>query len=263
MIELWDTPPLFNPSFGYDKPSFSPYILNDGNKHPALIICPGGAYTRRSIHEGEPIALYFNSVGISCFVLNYRVAPYKYPASFYDLIRCIKFVRSKSDEWGIYNNQIAVLGFSAGGHLVSTVAVHKENGYTKRDNIDNHSAIPDAVILCYPVIDFENYGHKESIKNLLGENPEPEMIKYLSTHNFVDKTTPQTFLWHTFEDSSVPVENSMLFAKALRENDVPFELHIFNKGKHGLALKDELGPNKIWAVLCKNWLKSIGFDIKS
>lgn len=261
IIKLWENNvPFFNPLFEDIAPSIIPFLINDNKTHPAIIICPGGAYIRRSSHEGETVAKWLNSIGISSFVLNYRVHPYKYPANINDLIRAVKLVRSKANEFKISSDKIGVMGFSAGGHLVSILAVHGEKDYQAvNDYVDNFSSKPDVLILCYPVIDLINFGHSESIKNLLGENNKKGMLYYLSTHYHVNKSVPPTFLWHTFEDSSVPIENSLLFAFSLKNYMIPFELHIFQHGRHGLGIKEELNYTLAWKELCVNWLKSINF----
>lgn len=244
-----------------DMPSIVPYIVNDGSHHGAIIICPGGGYVERAFHEGEPVALWLNSIGISAFVLNYRVAPsYRYPYPFMDIQRATRLVRYHADEWHIDPNRIGVMGFSAGGHLASTLGTHFDSGCPDaEDPIDRITCRPDAMILCYPVITFGEYRHHGSMISLLGDNPSDDMIKFLSNELHVSSDTPPTFLWHTADDEVVAVENSLLFARALRRCGVPFELHVYPHGPHGLGLALEEPSVKSWTELCARWLKDQGF----
>ncbi|MCM8901920.1 alpha/beta hydrolase [Caldicoprobacter algeriensis] len=244
-----------------DTPSIVPYIVNSGDARGAIIICPGGGYVRRACHEGEPVALWLNSIGISAFVLNYCVAPsYRYPYPFMDMQRVIRYVRYNAADWNIEPNHIGIMGFSAGGHLASTVGTHFDNGSADvEDPINRMSCRPDAMILCYPVITFGEYRHHGSMVSLIGENPSDELIKLLSNELHVMPDTPPAFLWHTADDQAVHVQNSLLFAEALRRCGVPFELHIYPHGRHGLGLA--LGEPSVssWTELCARWLKNLGF----
>lgn len=261
MIKLWDGgTPGFNPEIKQDFPSIKPYIINSAAPCGAVIVCPGGGYSHKAAHEGEPIALWLNSIGLSAFVLNYRVAPYKHPYPLKDAQRAIRYVRYNASEWNINPNQIGILGFSAGGHLASTAGTHFDEGDTNaQDPIDTVSSRPDAMVLCYPVISFGEYGHKGSMVNLLGEKPD-EALKYsLSNENSVSNNTPPAFLWHTADDQSVNVENSLMFSSSLKKHEVPFELHVFPHGRHGLGLAQELPDVSMWTALCEKWFRGIGF----
>lgn len=262
MIPLWERDiPGYDPKINNGEvPSLIPYLLENGKVNSAIIVFPGGGYVKRADHEGEPIALWLNSIGASAFVLNYRVAPYRYPYPLLDAKRAIRLVRYNAEKFSINPNKIGILGFSAGGHLACMSAVHFDNGEpNSEDPIERVSSKPDALILCYPVISFLRFYHKGSMISLLGENPPEELRILLSGENNVKQDTPPTFIWHTADDSAVPVENSILFVEALRRFDIPFELHIFQNGRHGLGLaKDNLLVSK-WTQLCENWLKGIGF----
>lgn len=262
MISLWEEKdiPGFDPELSEHIPAIIPYVIDTQKPTGAVIVFPGGGYSHRAYHEGEPVALWLNSIGISAFVLEYRVSPYRYPYPLLDAKRAIRYVRYHAKEWNIDPDRIGVLGFSAGGHLASTVGTHFDLGDANSDDpIERISCRPDAMILCYPVISFGEFRHDGSMRSLLGDNPSQDMITLLSNETQVTADTPPTFLWHTANDSGVPVENSLLFASALSKNKVPFELHVFPDGRHGLGLAQEHPQVKVWTKLCEKWLKSIGF----
>lgn len=260
-INLWeDKAPGYNPDFSKEQPSITPYIIEDGKVHSAFIVFPGGGYCMRADHEGEPLALWLNSLGISAFVLNYRVAPYKYPYPIMDAQRAIRLVRHRAEEWNIDAEKIGILGFSAGGHLASSAGTHFDYGNkTSEDIMEKVSSRPDAMVLCYPVISFGEYRHDGSMVALLGENPDEKLRYSFSNENSVTEDTPPTFLWHTSDDDAVPVENSLMFASSLRKKKIPFELHVFPKGHHGLGMSEEISHVAQWVKLCENWLRSINF----
>lgn len=254
---LWPETRLEN---NEDVPTLTPYLVEHSVGRGAIIICPGGSYQRRANHEGEPIAKWLNSLGISAFVLNYRVAPYKHPAPLSDAQRAIRFVRFHSKDWNLDKQKVAILGFSAGGHLAASASTLSSfHAYQPSDEIDQESYRPDFAILCYPVISFlENY-HDGSLHNLLGENPTNELRANLSNELNVSTHTPPTFLWHTADDATVPVENSLLYARALSKWNVPYEMHIFPNGRHGLGLAESDVVVGQWKDLCKSWLVRQGF----
>lgn len=261
MISLWEKDiPGFDPELSDHIPAIVPYIVDRENPTGAVIVFPGGGYCRRAAHEGEPVALWLNSIGISAFVLEYRVSPYRYPYPLLDAKRAIRYVRYHAKEWNINPNRIGVLGFSAGGHLAATVGTHFDFGDRNSDDpIERVSCRPDAMILCYPVISFGEFRHEGSMNALLGDKPSQDMIALLSNETQVTADTPPAFLWHTANDPGVLVENSLLFASALSKNKVSFELHIFPEGPHGLGLAQEHPQVKVWTRLCEEWLKSMGF----
>lgn len=258
---LWkEVPPGYRLGLDEEIPQITPYLVSNNPTKSAVIIFPGGGYHHRAKHEGEPVALWLNRLGISAFVVDYRVAPAKYPAPFLDGKRSVRYLRTHAESWGIDPEKIGVLGFSAGGHLAGLVATQFDEGDPlANDPVEKVSSRPDALILCYPVISFDQYRHAGSVTNLLGEDPNPELIGKMSLQNQVSAATPPTFLWHTANDASVPVENSLLFAASLSRHRVPFELHIFPEGRHGLGLAEEQPTVGIWTELCATWLQKIGF----
>jgi acetyl esterase/lipase len=243
-----------------DKPTLVPYLVDGGEPRAAVVVCPGGGYARRADHEGEPIALWLNTLGISAFVVHYRVAPYRHPNPLMDAQRAIRTVRHRAAEWNINPQRVGILGFSAGGHLASTAGTHYDFGNTESaDPIERESSKPDLLVLCYPVITFGEHAHAGSRLNLLGEMEPAELVELLSNEKRVNADTPPTFLWHTADDASVPVENAYLFAAALSRHQVPVELHVYESGRHGLGLAKEHPEAYTWSELCGNWLKKRGF----
>lgn len=243
-----------------DLPTLVPYLVEGGAPTAAVVICPGGGYARRADHEGEPIALWLNSLGISAFVVHYRVAPYQHPNPLSDAQRAIRIVRSRAKEWNIDSARVGILGFSAGGHLASASGTHYDSGRPDaEDPIEREGCRPDLLVLCYPVISFIAYPHTGSRNNLLGDPADPQLVKLLSSENQVTDQTPPTFLWHTADDQSVPVENSLMFASALSRHKVPFELHVYESGRHGLGLAEEQVGVRAWTDACAIWLAKQGF----
>ena len=230
----------------------------------AMVICPGGGYAHLAAHEGRDYALWLNQHGIAGFVLKYRLGSngYRHPAELEDAARAVRLVRARSSDWRIDPHRVGIMGSSAGGHLASTLLTHFDAGHTNAsDTIEQQSCRPDLGILCYPVITFGEFAHKGSRNQLIGTHPAPELVKYLSNELQVTPATPPCFLWQTFEDKTVPVANSLLFAEALRHAGVPFDLHIYQQGRHGLGLADQ-PPFKHphpWAADCLFWLKAQGF----
>jgi acetyl esterase/lipase len=179
-----------------------------------------------------------------------------------DAARATRLARSHAKDWGIDEKRVGIMGSSAGGHLASTLLTHFDAGNSESaDPVERFSSRPDLGILCYAVITMGEFTHQGSKKNLLGADPDPALVELLSNEKQVTKDTPPTFLWHTYEDGGVKIENSMQFASALRKNGVPFDLHIFQKGGHGMGLGGGRngGPNHPWAADCIYWLKAQGF----
>ena len=246
-----------------DTPSIQFYPASaDKATGAAVVVCPGGGYGHLASHEGHDVALWLNSIGVSAFVLKYRLGPrYNHPAMIWDVQRALRFVRAKASDWKIDPQRVGVMGFSAGGHLASTAATHFDDGNPQaQDPVDRFSSRPDIAILCYPVITLADpFTHAGSRKNLLGEQPSKELLEFLSNEKQVTAKTPPTFLFHTVDDGAVPVENSTQFAEALRKNRVPFEMHLFEHGRHGVGLATADPALSIWSKLLENWLRGRGF----
>jgi acetyl esterase/lipase len=239
-----------------DKPTIAIYIAGSpAPTSPAVVVCPGGGYGALAMdHEGKQIADWLNARGIAAFVLKYRLGPrYRHPAMLDDVQQAIRAVRSRAKEFGVAPDRIGVWGFSAGGHLASSAATHFAT-------VDGVSSRPDFAILAYPVITLtdEPFVHKGSRKNLLGEAPDPELVRQMSSELQVTPETPPVFLFHTNGDTGVPAENSVLFYLALRKAGVPAEMHIFEKGRHGLGLAQADPALKQWPTLLENWFRTRG-----
>ncbi len=231
-------------------------------KRPAVIVCPGGGYRNTVSHEGEPIALKFIQEGICAFVLNYSVEPATFPQALCELAEAIKIVRENAEEWKIDPDKIMTCGFSAGGHLAASIGVF----YNKPVVLDvlkcsAEEIKPNGMILCYPVIKSSGKTHKPSFERLLGDKYD-ELLESVSLEKLVNETTPPAFLWHTYEDQAVPVENSMEMFAALRNHNVNAELHIYPHGGHGAALGTEVAGalnSEIvgWMDLAIRWAKNL------
>ncbi len=260
-IPLWpDGAPGADSASETFEPYLVPHLVETTTPHGAVIVCPGGGYSGRAAHEGDPIAEWLNSLGIASFVCHYRVAPYRHPYPLLDAQRAVRWVRTHGATWHIDPTKIGILGFSAGGHLVSTVGTHFDAGEASAaDPVNRASSRPDALILCYPVISFGEWRHHGSMVNLIGEDPDPALRHSLSNEHQVTAETPPTFLWHTADDAGVPVDNSLLFAAALARCRVPFELHVFASGPHGLGLAPQDPHVGAWSRLAGEWLHALGF----
>jgi acetyl esterase/lipase len=244
-----------------DIPTLTAYLPKEKPTGAAVIVCPGGGYTHLADHEGGPVAEALSSIGITAFVLKYRHGPrYHHPTPLLDAARAIRLVRARATEWHIDPRRIGILGFSAGGHLASTIGTHFDVGQpNSSDPIERVSSRPDLMILIYPVITMGEFGHGGSRKELLGTNPSADMVKLLSNEEQVTKQTPPTFLVHTANDTVVPVENSLRFADALRKMGVPFELHVYERGPHGFGLGGNDPVLSSWPGRCADWLRLQGF----
>lgn len=245
-----------------DIPTLTPYLPpKEKVTGAAIIVCPGGGYTHLADHEGRPVAEWLNSLGITAFVLKYRLGPrYHHPAPLQDAARAIRLVRARAGAWRLDPQRIGILGFSAGGHVASTAGTHFDSGNpSAADLIDRESSRPNLMILIYAVITMRGKGHAGSRLNLLGANPSTELVALLSNEEQVTKETPPTFLVHTMTDATVPVENSLLFVSALRKAGVPFELHLYERGPHGFGLGEKDPILATWPARCADWLKLHGF----
>ena len=237
-------------------------------ERPAVIICPGGSYMFTSDREAEPVAMRFLAAGFHAFVLRYSVVPSRYPCAVLELAAAVKFVRENAQRWGIDAHQIHIAGFSAGGHLCATLGTLWDEPLFEKvfdfSGEGEKSWRPDGMILSYPVITMGEHTHLKSRDSLLGPDASNEQILKLSLETRVSGHTVPAFLWHTYEDGAVPVENSLQFAAALRRAKVPFEMHIYETGGHGLSLCDEttaqsdvhLQPdNANWMQMAVRWIK--------
>ena len=261
-IKLWPGhPPGFREDVKDRAPCLVPFLLPGDKVRGCVIVCPGGGYWGRADHEGNPVAEWINSLGMHALVLHYRVQPHRHPIPLQDAQRAIQLVRSKATGWNIDPARIGILGFSAGGHLAGSAAVHALPGDpVSADPVERVSSRPDFAILCYAVITTGKFAHTGSFENLLGPHPEPELLKYHSLELAATPATPPMFLWHTAEDQGVPVENSRLLAAALERAGVAHELRVYPKGKHGLGLAREIPGTCEWTDRCADWLGRMGFS---
>jgi acetyl esterase/lipase len=242
-----------------DRPTLSIYLPERSQATATgVVVCPGGGYRTLAMdHEGDQVARWLSSLGVAAFVLKYRLGPrYRHPAPLQDVQRAIRSVRYRAEELRVSPQRIGVWGFSAGGHLAATAATHFDAGNAlAADPVERLSCRPDFVILAYPVISFSTeYAHKGSRDFLLGPDPNPELVESLSLEKRVTAATPPTFLFHTTEDRAVPPENSVLFYLALRKAGVPAELHIYERGRHGVGLAPDDPVLSTWASRLKDWL---------
>ena len=232
---------------------------------PAIVVCPGGGYGGLAGHEAEPIARWLNTLGVTGVVLKYRLGPrYHHPVMLQDVQRAMRTVRANAAAWNIDPRRVGVLGFSAGGHLAATASTQFDDGDPKAsDPVDRQSSRPDVSVLVYPVITMTDpHTHRGSRKNLLGENPSGELIDAMSAEKRVTKQTPPAFIFHTADDEAVPVENAVMYAMALRKNGVPFELHVYEHGRHGVGLAQGDAVLGTWPARCADWLSKRGFGTK-
>jgi len=252
-----------------DIPTLTPYLAKpELATGAAVVICPGGGYGGLADHEGQAYARWLNTQGIAGLVLNYRLgsAGYRHPVMLNDAARAVRLVRARATEWQVDPQRVGIMGSSAGGHLASTLLTHFDAGSaTAVDAVERQSSRPDLGILCYPVITMGPNTHQGSKINLLGKDPSAEVVKSLSNELQVTPQTPPCFLWHTWEDGGVKVENTLDFACALRRAGVRFDLHIYEKGAHGLGLGSrKYDPSRWmdWTRDCASWLTVQGFGRK-
>lgn len=221
----------------------------------AVVVFPGGAYMGHAPHEGEGYAQMLNTLGISAFVVNYRVYPNHFPAPLLDARRAIRFVRSKAEEFRISKDKVLAMGSSAGGHLTALLSTYLGDiGEDSSDALNAEDYLPNGQILCYPVISSdEAIAHKGSYKYLLGDSYN-EKDKY-SPDLLVNSSTPRAFMWHASDDKDVSCINSYRYAEALTCYGIPYELHVFPKGGHGIGLAPHLSNVSKWTSLLNTWLK--------
>ena len=244
------------------EPSLTPYLAPAGSgPATAVIVCPGGGYNRLAAdHEGRAVAEWLNSIGVSAFVLKYRLREYGHPAPLRDVLRAVRLLRSGHDRWGIAPDRIGVLGFSAGGHLAASAGTlfGEADGRTGAP-LDAVSARPDFMVLVYPVIRLiAPHAHTGSGRSLLGANATAERLEQYSLDTRVTRDTPPAFLVHGGTDTAVPPENSVVFYLALRQAGVPAELHLYREGAHGIGLRPGNGPMSDWPKRCAEWMMARG-----
>ncbi|MCL2833404.1 MAG: alpha/beta hydrolase [Treponema sp.] len=247
------------------RPTLDAYILKGEAARPAVLVLPGSGYTRCSPREAEALAVRFNAQGYHSFVLWYSCAPRHHPVPILDCCRAFTLLREHAAEWQLNPGKLAMLGFSAGGHLALSETLFYENDFASAPGINPAFCRADALMLGYPVISSGPFGHMGSFNALLGGKPDQKLLALLSLENQIHSGLPPVFLWHTYTDQAVPVENSLLLASSLRQAGIPLEMHIFPEGRHGLSLaipETMAGvPENVnlhaaqWFGLCLNWLK--------
>ena len=258
-----------------DSTYFALYVLDDSpefcnkEKRPLMLVIPGGGYCMTSDREAEPIAMTYLAKGFHAAVLRYSVAPSHYPTQLREIAGTILWLRRHADEYGIDPDKITVIGFSAGGHLAASLGVYWDSDIITGYFHESAGLFrPNAMMLCYPVITSGEYAHKDSFVKLLGDDyGNDKLMDEVSLEKHVTGKVPPVFIWHTATDDCVPVENSILFSRALSENMIPFEMHIFPAGCHGLSLADDITMSAdggttehycaIWPELSFRWLNNL------
>jgi acetyl esterase/lipase len=244
-----------------DRPTITPFLAPGGNG-AAVVVFPGGGYSHLSVDkEGVQVARWLNTLGVSAFVVQYRLGPrYHHPAMLHDAARAVRTVRARAAEWRVDPARVGVLGFSAGGHLASTIGTHFDAGAAaSADRVERASSRPDFLVLIYPVITLDSARtHRGSRTNVLGPSPEPGLERLLSTETQVTRATPPTFIVASTDDAAVPVENSLAFYQAARNAGVPVELHVFESGRHGFGLGGDDPSLASWPRQAELWLRHRG-----
>lgn len=257
-MKLWDQ----TPGLCLTEPEIIPYIPEEKRSDAAVVIFPGGAYRGLADHEGRGYAEFLNENGITAFVVNYRVAPHRFPLELLDARRAVRWVRAHAEEYGVCKDKVAVMGSSAGGHLTALVSTYRGAiDHEGMDAVDREDYLPNAQILCYPVICHpadDGVAHVGSYHNLLESREQADQAK-LDPSLIADEKTPAAFIWHTAGDAGVNVINSYRYAEKLRNLNVPVEMHIFPYGRHGLGLATEDPHVAQWSGLLLNWLRLMGW----
>ena len=263
-LDLWEGFSYQGEAADKFRPTLDAYILKSEGPRPAVLVLPGSGYVQCSPREAEALAIRFNAAGYHSFVLWYSCTPRHHPIPILDCARAFTIIREYAHEWKLKKDSIAMLGFSAGGHLALSETIFHNQDFARAPGINPAYSRADALLLGYPVISSGPFAHRGSFNALLGENPDPALLELLSLENQVGSGLPPVFLWHTYSDEAVPVENSLLLATALRRAGIALEMHIFPKGKHGLSLAlpetmagDSQNVNlhaAQWFGLCLAWL---------
>ena len=245
-----------------DTPTLTIYRAARGAVGTGVVVAPGGGYSRLAMdHEGRQVAAWFNAMGVSAYVLKYRLGPrYHHPIQLGDAQRAIRLVRSRAQEFGLAANRIGMMGFSAGGHLAATAGTHfDEEKADAVEMLERVSSRPDFLILGYPVISFDPaIAHAGSVRSLLGDGPDSQLLEAMSADLHVTGQTPPSFIFHTTTDATVPAENAVRFYLALRKARVPAEMHIFANGPHGVGLALGDPALSVWPTLLSNWIRARG-----
>jgi acetyl esterase/lipase len=246
------------------RPTLDCYILKSDAPRPAVLVLPGSGYVQCSPREAEALAIRFNAEGFHAFVLWYSCTPRRHPVPLLDCARAFTIIRGHAGEWVLNPKKVGIMGFSAGGHLALSASVFYDCDFASAPGIEPAFSRPDAAMLCYPVVSSGEFAHRGSFDALLGPNPGPDLLELTSLEKQVHGKIPPVFIWHTWADDAVPVENSIDLASALKKVNIPFELHIFPEGKHGLSLANRetfdgdpeflLPQAAQWFGLCVNWL---------
>ena len=247
-----------------EGPRITPYLpAMESRNGSAVVVFPGGGYQHLAVdHEGRQVAEWLNGLGVAAFVVEYRLGPdHRHPAMLQDAQRAVRLVRSRAADWGIDGSRVGVIGFSAGGHLASTVGTHYDDEVpTAGDAVDQVSARPDFMMLIYPVVTMQlSHTHRGSRNNLLGDEPADSLVWALSNETQVTPESPPAFLVHTTDDSAVPVENSLLLYSGLRQAGVPVEMHVFETGRHGFGLGPDNPVLSAWPGLAERWMQAHGW----
>jgi len=242
-----------------DRPTLTAYLPESAEPTAAVIVCPGGGYRNLAAHEAVPIAEWLVSLGVAALVLKYRIQPYTTDVSLLDAQRAIRMVKARAGQWNADSGRVGMIGFSAGGHLACSAATMFDQAATKDDDpIDRQSSRPDALIACYAATTRTGTGPDSRMIENVGDS----LGAWANTPGLAAHVTPKcppAFIWHTSEDARVPVECSLIFAEALHRQGVPFALHVFPQGRHGLGLARQMPDVAVWTDLCASWLTQIGF----
>jgi acetyl esterase/lipase len=256
-VYLWKENSANNGPDPKKRPRLDIYLPEKSNVKPRaiMLVLPGGAYSGLAPHEGAPFAEYFAAQGLVSAVLSYRVAPNRYPAPMDDAARAIRLLRSMAGELNANPRQLGLIGFSAGGHLAASIATRPDGYQNEEDDLAAAiSARPDKLLLGYPVISFTEFTHQGSVDNLLGNHPDPALLKQLSNQYQVTEGNPPAFMFHTADDQTVPVQNSLLFTQAYVDKKLPVALHVFPHGKHGVGLALNQPELSNWSDVMRKWL---------